>query len=60
MKQCYWTNLLRSLADEDGNMIGVWKKNYCVECYIWCMSGMVFYESSNAGSVEGETSSRSG
>jgi hypothetical protein len=52
-------DLLRTLADEDNNIIGLWKKNDYVGCYIWRISGMVFNESSNTGlTVEG-TSSRS-
>jgi hypothetical protein len=26
MKQCYWTDLLNTLTEEDNNMIGLWRK----------------------------------
>jgi hypothetical protein len=58
MKQCYQADRLRNLADEDDNIIGLWKK-ISVECYIWRVLGTVLCESSNAGSILEVTSSRS-
>jgi hypothetical protein len=56
MKRRYWADLLRTLADEDVNIV---EKNDGVGCYIRRISGMVFHESSNAGLITKETSSRS-
>jgi hypothetical protein len=59
MKRHFWADLLRTLADEDNSIKALWKKNYGVGCYIHHISGMVFHESSNTGSILEKTSSRS-
>jgi hypothetical protein len=41
------------------HIIGLWKENDCVGCNIQYILGIVFCESSNAGSIVDETSSRS-
>jgi hypothetical protein len=45
---------ITALANED-NIIASWKKSDGVGCYIQHNLGMVFLESSNAGSVMEET-----
>jgi hypothetical protein len=59
MKRHYWADLLRTPANEDNNIIGLWKKYDNVGCYVQRISGMVFLESNNAGLTVEETSSRS-
>jgi hypothetical protein len=38
MKQHYQADLLRTLANEDNNIIGLWGKKYSVGCYIYGVS----------------------
>jgi hypothetical protein len=60
MKRHYRADLLRTLADEDDKIIGLLKKNdACWILYIWHILGMVFHESSDAGSAAEQTSFRS-
>jgi hypothetical protein len=40
-------------------MTTLWEKDYGVGCSIWCIWGMVFHETSNAGLIVHETMSRS-
>jgi hypothetical protein len=47
MKQCYCITV-RSLADEDDNIITLCKRVDGIGCYILCISGMVFCECINA------------
>jgi hypothetical protein len=58
MKLHYQADLLRTPADEDNNLMGLWKK-MSVGCYMWYILGIVFHESSNAGLIMEDTSSRS-
>jgi hypothetical protein len=51
MKQHYQTDLLKIIANEDDNIISKMEENDSIGCYIQCFSGMVFCESSNAGSI---------
>jgi hypothetical protein len=30
MKRCYWADLLRTIADKDDNIKGLWEKNMMV------------------------------
>jgi hypothetical protein len=59
MKRHYWTNLLRTLADEDHSIIALWEKSYSVGCYVQHISGMVFCESRNICLIVDDTFRRS-
>jgi hypothetical protein len=57
VKQCYWANLLRTLSDEDDDIIGLWQIRMVLGA-VWCILGMVFHESSNTWLIMEKTLSR--
>jgi hypothetical protein len=59
MKQHYRADLPRTLTYEDDKRDRIMEKIDGVGCYIWHILGIVFLESSNAGLIMEETSSRS-